>query len=134
MRVAFELTGQDCCDLRREIALLEDYLGNLGEPETEGHRLQRAMNERRLDLMRRLIDAIPPSPKVHKPGEPLHDIEVATARHWAEALRGPVTGHRYDWRDREKLASVLERLLDAAPRQGIDHLARPARPPPEGSR
>jgi hypothetical protein len=123
VRVAFELTGQDCGDLRDEIALLEDYLGNLGEPETEAHRRQRTVHERRLDLMRRLVAAVPPQPKEHKPGEPLHDIEVSMARHWIESLRGPLTSHRYNWQDRAKLASVLERLLDAAPRNGIDHIA-----------
>lgn len=52
------LSAQDISDLRRESIYLTDYLANQGEPETEEQREQRAMNERRLHLMLRLLEDV----------------------------------------------------------------------------
>lgn len=49
------LSAQDVADLRREVAFLTEYLCDQCEPETEEQHDQRALNERRLNLMHRLL-------------------------------------------------------------------------------
>ena len=49
------LSAQDVADLCRDVANLTEHLCNQGEPKTDEQHSQRALNERRLNLMHRLL-------------------------------------------------------------------------------
>jgi hypothetical protein len=72
------LSPQDVADLRREVAYLTEYLCDQGEPETDEQIIQRGMDERRLNLMHRLLGDVPPGFRAHW---------TAMDRHFSRAAR-----------------------------------------------